>query len=117
MRLLAAIDTAEAGTDDNGAPKLTLRLTDEATPVFAEFSADHVGEYLALALDYEVLMTPDLGEAITVVWLKSRRRRTASIRTCCGGSSRLSTPVVRSARSRPASSSRSRSSKFRQARP
>jgi hypothetical protein len=60
----AAIEAAEAGTDDNGAPKLTLRLTEEATPVFAEFSADHVGEFLALTVDHQILVVPVLNNSI-----------------------------------------------------
>jgi hypothetical protein len=61
----AAIDTAEAGTDDNGAPELTLRLTDEGATVFADFSADHVGEFVALTVDHLIVVAPMLNEAIT----------------------------------------------------
>jgi preprotein translocase subunit SecD len=60
-----SIGSAEVAEDQDGNAVLLLRLTDEATPIFADYSADHVGEYFALLLDGEVLVVPTLLEAIT----------------------------------------------------
>lgn len=60
-----SIASAEVTEDQGGNPALVLRLTEDATPLFADYSADHVGEYFGLLLDGEVLVAPVLNEAIT----------------------------------------------------
>jgi preprotein translocase subunit SecD len=60
------LDGAEVQTDGTGAGwVLTIDLTDEDAASFATWTADHVGERLAMVVDGEVLVAPTIQGAIT----------------------------------------------------
>ena len=45
-------------------PMVSIEFNDEGTPIFAQFTAAHQGQYLAIVLDKEVISCPVIEEAI-----------------------------------------------------
>jgi preprotein translocase subunit SecD len=50
---------------DNTAWALSIDLTDKDTATFASWTADHIGERLAMVIDGEVVVAPMIQDAIT----------------------------------------------------
>jgi preprotein translocase subunit SecD len=50
---------------DNSAWALTIDLTDKDAATFASWTADHIGERLAMVIDDEVVVAPEIQGAIT----------------------------------------------------
>lgn len=50
---------------DNSAWALTIDLTDKDSATFASWTADHIGERLAMVIDGEVVVAPEIQGAIT----------------------------------------------------
>ncbi len=67
--LLRASDIDPAGVslvpESEGGPGVTLRLTPAGTEALAAWSADHVGDFLVIAVDNRVVSVPELRAAIT----------------------------------------------------
>ncbi len=59
-----AFEDAYVQQQDHG-PVITFRLTDEAGQIFADFTAEHIGEAIAVVLDGVVLMAPVVQSPIT----------------------------------------------------
>ncbi|HEX6357764.1 SecDF P1 head subdomain-containing protein [Actinophytocola sp.] len=59
------LDRAEVMLDQSQQWVLSLDLTDEDTATFAEWTADHVGERLAMVVDGEIIIAPEIQSAIT----------------------------------------------------
>ncbi len=63
------IETAEAGTSQdslgNNQYVVKLTFTDEGTQTFADYTSEHVGEYMPIYYDGEIVSYPVIKEAIT----------------------------------------------------
>jgi preprotein translocase subunit SecD len=59
------LDRAEAQLDQNQQWVLTLTLTSDDAAAFADWTANHVGERLAMVIDGEVVIAPEIQAAIT----------------------------------------------------
>lgn len=60
------LDRAEVMMDkDTAAWALVLSLTDEDAAAFADWTADHIGERLAMVIDGAVVIAPTIQDAIT----------------------------------------------------
>ena len=53
-----AVADAYASLDLNGAPAITIELTPEATAAFALYTADNIGQIVAVVFEGEVLTAP-----------------------------------------------------------
>jgi preprotein translocase subunit SecD len=64
--VLTGRDLAEAALalDEYGQPEIRFRLKPEATEVFADFTASHVGQYLAIVMDKQVISCPRIQSPI-----------------------------------------------------
>jgi protein-export membrane protein SecD len=58
------LKTAQTGLDQFGAPLITFELTTDGAKVFADYTAQHVGDILAIVLDNTVLSAPRIQSAI-----------------------------------------------------
>ncbi len=59
------VDTLASGQDQSGQPTLEISLTPQATTAFANYTRDHVGDFLAIVLDGSVLSAPVINAPIT----------------------------------------------------
>ncbi|MGA9532772.1 MAG: protein translocase subunit SecD [Anaerolineales bacterium] len=62
----AALDTAQAGRDQvTGEYLVQFTLTNEGSKTFGDYTSAHVGGYLAIVLDKQVISIPQIQSAIT----------------------------------------------------
>ncbi len=61
----AALDTVNVGTDSLGSPSIDFKLTSEGSKVFADYTSNNIGTYLAIVLDGKVISSPVIHNAIT----------------------------------------------------
>ena len=61
----ADLDTDNVGQDQLGRYQIEFTLKSSGTKVFADFTASHVNQYLAIVLDKTVISTPVINSAIT----------------------------------------------------
>jgi SecD/SecF fusion protein len=54
----AGITSAEVSTDSSGMPALTIKLSSAGSQAIATYTAQHIGEFMVLALDGRVLAAP-----------------------------------------------------------
>lgn len=59
------LDRAEIMLDPSQQWALSITLTDEDATTFADWTADHIGERLAMVIDGEVVIAPTIQDAIT----------------------------------------------------
>jgi preprotein translocase subunit SecD len=57
--------SAKVGSDEFGRPEIDFELTPEGTEIFAKYTREHVGEFLAIVLDGVVISCPRIREPIT----------------------------------------------------
>jgi preprotein translocase subunit SecD len=64
--IMTGADLKDAGValDRFGAPQITFELTDNGAKIFADYTAQHVGDILAIVLDNTVLSAPRIQSAI-----------------------------------------------------
>jgi preprotein translocase subunit SecD len=64
--VMTGADLKDAGValDQFGAPQITFELTDNGAKIFADYTAQHVGDILAIVLDNTVLSAPRIQSAI-----------------------------------------------------
>jgi preprotein translocase subunit SecD len=60
----ADLKTAGVALDQYGAPQISFELTDNGAKIFADYTAQHVGDVLAIVLDNTVLSAPRIQSAI-----------------------------------------------------
>jgi preprotein translocase subunit SecD len=60
----ADLKSAQVGRDAAGKPSVDFLLTDNGSTIFAEYTTDHVGWYLAIVLDKVVISCPKVNEPI-----------------------------------------------------
>lgn len=60
----ADLKTAAVGLDQFGAPLITFELTENGAKIFADYTAQHIGDILAIVLDNTVLSAPRIQSAI-----------------------------------------------------
>ena len=56
--------TAEVGFDELNRPEIHLTLSDDGSKIFGDYTAGHVGQYLAITLDKVVLSAPVIQQPI-----------------------------------------------------
>lgn len=56
--------TAQVGFDELNRPEIHLTLSDEGSKIFGDYTASHVGQYLAITLDKVVLSAPVIQQPI-----------------------------------------------------
>ncbi len=61
----AVLDDVGVSQDQVGQFQIAFALKDEGTDVFAEYTATHIGQYLAIVLDKEIISAPRIQSAIT----------------------------------------------------
>jgi preprotein translocase subunit SecD len=61
----AALQSAHVSRDQLGQYIVSFTLTDTGSRIFSEYTAAHVGGYLAIVLDKQVISIPRIDEAIT----------------------------------------------------
>ena len=59
------IKNSSAETDESGRPMIQLTLTDEGTKIFAQYTERHIGTYLSIVMDKQVISSPVINGAIT----------------------------------------------------
>ncbi len=59
------LESAQVGQDEFGRPQINFQLTAEGGQIFADFTAAHVNQYLAIVLDGVVISCPRIETAIT----------------------------------------------------
>jgi preprotein translocase subunit SecD len=59
------LGTVTVGRDSLGKYSVDFTLKDTATKMFGEYTAKHIGDYLAIVLDNKVISTPTINSAIT----------------------------------------------------
>ncbi len=59
------LKSARVGTDEFGRPEIDFELTAEGTEIFAKYTREHVGEFLAIVMDGVVISCPRIKEPIT----------------------------------------------------
>jgi preprotein translocase subunit SecD len=60
----ADLKTAGVALDQYGAPQISFELTDSGAKIFADYTAQHIGDILAIVLDNTVLSAPRIQSAI-----------------------------------------------------
>lgn len=60
----AALRNARVEGDELGRPVVTFELTPEGARIFSEYTRDHVGGFLAIVLDHQVLSIPQISQQI-----------------------------------------------------
>jgi protein-export membrane protein SecD len=60
----ADLKTASVGLDSAGKPQINFELTDAGAKIFADYTAQHVNDVLAIVLDNTVLSAPRIQSAI-----------------------------------------------------
>jgi protein-export membrane protein SecD len=60
----ADLKDAAVSLDSTGKPQITFQLTDNGAKIFADYTAKHVGDILAIVLDNTVLSAPRIQSAI-----------------------------------------------------
>lgn len=58
------LKTASVGTDEYGRPQINFELTSEGAKIFAEYTRDHIGKFLAITMDKVVISCPRIQSAI-----------------------------------------------------
>jgi preprotein translocase subunit SecD len=58
------LDSAAIGSDQNGRRVVTFKLKDAGAKLFADYTAQHVGDNFAIVLDGSVISAPNIKEAI-----------------------------------------------------
>lgn len=59
------LKSASMGFDQQtNSPQVNLEFTDEGTRIFAEYTANNIGRYLAIAMDQKVISSPQIQSAI-----------------------------------------------------
>ncbi len=58
------LKSAKVGSDEFGRPEIDFELTPEGMEIFAKYTREHVGEFLAIVLDGVVISCPRIREAI-----------------------------------------------------
>jgi preprotein translocase subunit SecD len=61
----AALQSANVSRDQVGEYTVSFTLTDAGSRIFSDYTAAHVGGYLAIVLDKQVISIPRIDEAIT----------------------------------------------------
>ena len=64
MMTIEHLDGAEIGQDQSGGWMLTIHLNDKNAATFADWTAGHTGERLAVLIDDEVVLAPTIQSAI-----------------------------------------------------
>jgi hypothetical protein len=59
-----SIEDATRDNDSTGLPEMLIRLDSDAAAVLSEYTAAHVGEWLALTIDNVVVVAPIIGDRI-----------------------------------------------------
>lgn len=59
------LKSVSVSTDQLGKPEVVFELNSEGAKVFAEFTASHIGDVLAIVLDKQVISSPSIQSAIT----------------------------------------------------
>lgn len=59
------LKSAKVGSDEFGRPEIDFELTPEGAEIFAKYTREHVGEFLAIVMDGVVISCPRIREAIT----------------------------------------------------
>lgn len=59
------LKSAKVGSDEFGRPEIDFELTPEGTEIFARYTREHVGEFLAIVMDGMVISCPRIKEPIT----------------------------------------------------
>jgi len=60
----AMLKSASVGTDNANQPAVNFSLTAEGAKIFADYTANHVGWYLAIVLDKNIISCPKVDEPI-----------------------------------------------------
>jgi preprotein translocase subunit SecD len=60
----ADLKNAAVALDSTGKPQITFELTDNGAKIFADYTASHIGDILAIILDNTVLSAPRIQSAI-----------------------------------------------------
>lgn len=60
----AMLVSAQASRDEAGKPDVVFKLTTEGGQIFANYTASHIGGYLAIVLDKKVISCPTIASAI-----------------------------------------------------
>ena len=58
------VSSATVGTDQNGRPAVDFVLKDQGAKLFADYTAQHVGDYFAITLDSAVISAPVIQNSI-----------------------------------------------------
>ena len=58
------LKSAAIGFDERGGPEIDLEFTDEGTQLFSNYTANNIGRYLAIAMDQQVISSPQIQSAI-----------------------------------------------------
>jgi len=61
----AGIKTASVTKDQVGQPVIAFELSEDGRQIFADFTSNHIGSYLAVVMDKKILSTPVIQSAIT----------------------------------------------------
>ncbi|HMK08934.1 MAG TPA: hypothetical protein VK449_07895, partial [Anaerolineales bacterium] len=61
----ADLDKASAATDQVGRYVVSLKFNDSGASTFADYTAQHVGDILAIVLDKKIISAPSISEPIT----------------------------------------------------
>jgi preprotein translocase subunit SecD len=59
------IDNVQVSRDPSGQYVIQFQLTSEGADIFAEYTTEHVGEFLGIVLDKTVISAPNVNEPIT----------------------------------------------------
>jgi protein-export membrane protein SecD len=61
----AVLEDAFVSSDQAGSYHVSFILTDEGSDLFADYTSNHIGDYLAIVLDKEIISIPTISTAIT----------------------------------------------------
>ncbi|RLC79453.1 MAG: protein translocase subunit SecD [Chloroflexi bacterium] len=59
------LKSARVGTDEYGRPEIDFELTPEGARIFAQYTREHVGDFLAIVMDKRVISCPRIQSPIT----------------------------------------------------
>ncbi|RMF42198.1 MAG: protein translocase subunit SecD [Anaerolineae bacterium] len=61
----AALKNVQVTADQTGQPEVAFQLTDEGARIFADYTSQNVGKYLAIVLDKRIISVPRVNSPIT----------------------------------------------------
>jgi len=59
------LKSADVGFDNLGRPEIRFTLTDQGAKIFADYTSNNVGKYLAISMDKKIISSPVIKGAIT----------------------------------------------------